>query len=388
MGILGLSKLVADEASSAIKENEIKNYFGRKVAVDASMSLYQFLIAVRQEGGAGGQQLTNEAGETTSHLMGMFYRTIRMIDNGIKPVFVFDGKPPQMKAGELEKRTEKREVAQAALEKAKEEGNMEEVDKQSRRLVKVTKEHVEEVKTLLKHMGVPFIQAPCEAEAQCAELAKAGKVYAVGTEDMDALTFGTPVLLRHLTFSEARKMPIKEFHLSNILEGFEMSPEQFVDLCILLGCDYVEKIKGIGPKKAIELVRKHGNIESILQNIDTAKFQPPENWLYTEARRLFKTPEVTPADEVELKWEKPDEEALVAFMCGEKGFQEERIRNGCKKLVKARGGATQGRLDSFFKVLPSPTSDGNKRKAEDSKGKSNVKKVAGGAGKKGGVWRK
>merc|ERR1711962_1868579 len=96
----------------------------------------------------------------------------------------------------------------------------------------------------LKHMGVPFVEAPCEAEAQCAELAKAGKVYAVGTEDMDALTFGTPVLLRHLTFSEARKMPIKEFHLSSILEGFEMTPEQFVDLCILLGCDYVDKIKG------------------------------------------------------------------------------------------------------------------------------------------------
>merc|ERR1719209_1825113 len=130
------------------------------------MSLYQFLIAVRQDGGGGGgQQLTNEAGETTSHLMGMFYRTIRMVDNGIKPVYVFDGKPPQMKAGELEKRTEKREVAQAALEKAKEEGDMEEVDKQNRRLVKVTKEHVEEVKVLLKHMGIPWVQAPCEAEA-------------------------------------------------------------------------------------------------------------------------------------------------------------------------------------------------------------------------------
>merc|ERR1711890_116637 len=99
-------------------------------------------------------------------------------------------------------------------------------------------------------------------------------------------------------------------------------------------------------------------------------------------------PEVTPADEIELKWEKPDEEALVAFMCGEKGFQEDRIRNGCKKLVKARGGATQGRLDSFFKVLPSPTSAGNKRKAEDTKGKSNAKKSAGAGGKKGGGWRK
>merc|ERR1719266_2779771 len=105
------------------------------------MSLYQFLIAVRQgQDGGGGQQLTNADGETTSHLMGMFYRTIRMVDNGIKPVYVFDGKPPTMKAGELEKRKEKRDEAQAALEKAKEEGNMEEVDKQNRRLVKVTTE--------------------------------------------------------------------------------------------------------------------------------------------------------------------------------------------------------------------------------------------------------
>jgi len=370
MGILGLSKLIADVAPAAIRENEIKNYFGRKVAIDASMSLYQFLIAVRQDGGA---MLTTESGDTTSHLMGMFYRTIRMVDNGIKPVYVFDGKPPTMKAGELEKRKEKRDEAQAALEKAKEEGNVEEIDKQNRRLVKVTTEHVNDVKILLKHMGIPYVEAPCEAEAQCAELVKGGKVYAAGTEDMDALTFGTTVLLRHLTFSEARKMPIKEFHLANVLEGMDLNQEQFVDLCILLGCDYVDKIKGVGPKKAIELVKKHKNIETILDNIDKSKYPPPENWLFTEARRLFVTPEVTSASEIELKWEKPDEEALVAYMCGEKGFAEDRIRNGCKKLDKARGGATQGRLDSFFKVMPSPTSNQNKRKAEDKAGSAKKK---------------
>merc|ERR1712223_1578233 len=215
MGILGLSKLVADIVPQAIKENEIKNYFGRKVAIDASMSLYQFLIAVRSDG----NQLTNADGETTSHLMGTFYRTIRMIDNGIKPVYVFDGKPPKMKSGELDKRMAKRADAEAALVKAKEEGNEEEVDKQSRRLVKVSKEHVEDCKKLLKFMGVPFVSAPCEAESQCAELVKKGKVWAVGTEDMDALTFGTKVLLRHLTFSEARKMPIKEINLEQVLEG-------------------------------------------------------------------------------------------------------------------------------------------------------------------------
>jgi len=355
-------------------------YAGRLVAIDASMSLYQFLIAVRQEGGA---VLTSEDGNTTSHLMGMFYRTIRMVDNGINPVYVFDGKPPTMKAGELEKRKEKRDEAQAALEKAKEEGNVEEIDKQNRRLVKVTTDHVNDVKILLKHMGIPYVEAPCEAEAQCAELVKGGKVYAAGTEDMDALTFGTTVLLRHLTFSEARKMPIKEFHLSNVLEGFEFSQEQFVDLCILLGCDYVDKIKGVGPKKAIELVKKHKNIETILENIDKSKYPPPENWLFTEARRLFTAPDVTPASEIDLKWDKPDEEALVAYMCGEKGFAEDRIRNGCKKLDKARGGSTQGRLDSFFKVLPSPTPNQNKRKAEEKISSAKKKGGALGAAAKG-----
>ena len=195
MGILGLSKLVADVAPNAIKENEIKNYFGRKVAIDASMSLYQFLIAVRSDGA----QLTNAEGETTSHLLGTFYRTIRMVVNGIKPVYVFDGKPPTMKSGELEKRTEKRAEAEQALVKAKEVGDEEEIDKQNRRLVKVGKHHVEDCKKLLSLMGIPYVHAPCEAEAQCAELVKNRKVFAVGTEDMDALTFGSNVLLRHLT---------------------------------------------------------------------------------------------------------------------------------------------------------------------------------------------
>jgi len=283
MGILGLAKLIYDIAPSAVKENEIKNYFGRKIAVDASMSLYQFLIAVRQEGA----QLTSADGETTSHLLGFFYRTIRMVENGIKPVYVFDGKPPQMKSGELEKRTEKRAEAQKALETATEAGDTEEVDKQSRRLVKVTKSHVEEAQKLLSLMGVPFVKAPCEAEAQCAALQKAGKVYGVATEDMDALTFGTEVLLRHMTFSEARKMPIKEFYLQKVLEAADLTMDQFIDLCILLGCDYCDSIKGIGPKRAIELIRTHKSIETILEHVDSKKYTIPENWPFKEARRLF-----------------------------------------------------------------------------------------------------
>ncbi|XP_035215438.1 flap endonuclease 1-like [Stegodyphus dumicola] len=372
MGIQGLAKLIADYAPSSVKENEIKNYFGRKIAVDASMSIYQFLIAIRQEA----NMLTNSEGETTSHLVGLFYRTIRMVDNGIKPVYVFDGKPPQMKSSELEKRQERREEAQKSLEKAEEEGIAEDVNKFSRRLVKVTRQHNDDCKKLLKLMGVPYVEAPCEAEAQCAALVKDGKVYATATEDMDGLTFGSTVLLRHMTFSEARKMPIKEFHLNRVLEELELSQDEFIDLCILLGCDYCDKIKGMGPKTAYDLIKKHGSIEKMLKAIN-GKFKIPDDWLFKEARELFKSPEVADSNTLEIKWTDPDEEGLVKFLCEQNGFSEDRVRNSVKKLMKERQGSTQVRLDSFFTVTPKINPA--KRKAEEN-AKSKNKKAARGKG--------
>ncbi|XP_030057035.1 flap endonuclease 1 isoform X2 [Microcaecilia unicolor] len=377
MGIQGLAKLIADVAPISIKENDIKNYFGRKVAIDASMSIYQFLIAVRQDGNV----LQNEDGETTSHLMGMFYRTVRMVDNGIKPVYVFDGKPPQLKSGELAKRTERRAEAEKHLLEAQEAGDVESIEKFNKRLVKVTKEHNEECKKLLKLMGIPYLEAPCEAEATCAALVKAGKVYAAATEDMDALTFGTPLLLRHLTASEAKKLPIQEFHLNRTLQEMDITQEQFVDLCILLGSDYCETIRGIGPKRAIDLIKQHKSIEKILEHLDTKKYPVPENWLHKEARELFLNPEVANTDTIDLKWSEPDENGLVEFMCGEKQFNEDRIRNGAKKLAKRRQGSTQGRLDDFFKVTGSISS--SKRKEPEAKGSTKKKTKTAGKFKKG-----
>lgn len=367
MGIHNLAKLIADHAPNAMKEHEMKSYFGRKIAIDASMCIYQFLIAVRSDGA----QLANEDGEVTSHLVGLFYRTIRMIDNGIKPVYVFDGKPPELKSGELVKRKERREEAEKELEKAKEAGDTEGVQKFERRLVRATPQHNEDCKSLLKLMGVPYVEAPGEAEAQCVALVNGGKVFAVGTEDMDALTFGTNVMLRHLTASEAKKLPVQEYSFNRVLEGLDLTHDQFIDLCILMGCDYCGTIRGIGPKRAIELIQKHKTIEAVLENIDQKKYPPPEEWLFKEARELFKNPDITPADEIELKWNDPDEEGVVEFMCKKFGFNEERIRNGCQKLKKGRKGATQGRLDNFFKVIPS--NNNNKRKADDMKGKKSKK---------------
>lgn len=186
------------------------------------MSIYSFLIAVRSEG----QQLMNEEGQTTSHLMGMFYRTLRMVDNGIKPLYVFDGKPPKLKSGELAKRFQRKAEANEGMEEAKETGTAEDVEKFSRRTVRVTREHNEECQRLLKLMGIPYIIAPTEAEAQCAVLARAGKVYAAASEDMDTLCFDSPILLRHMTYSEQRKEPVQEIHLERVLEGLGMERKQ------------------------------------------------------------------------------------------------------------------------------------------------------------------
>src|SRR5205085_1763017 len=136
-------------------------------------------------------------------------------------------------------------------------GDEERMNMLSKRTIRVSKEQTEDAKKLLQLMGVPIVEAPSEAEAQCAELCRSGKVYGTGTEDMDALTFGTTILLRHLTFSEARKLPIQEIDLKKVLEGMGVTMDQFIDICILCGCDFTDSIKGIGPKKAFQYIKKY-----------------------------------------------------------------------------------------------------------------------------------
>lgn len=369
--------MIKDNCPDAVKEGEIKNQFGRKVAIDASMSLYSFLVAVRSDG----QQLMNESGETTSHLMGMFYRTLRIVDNGIKPLYVFDGAPPKLKSGELAKRFQRKSEAQEQHEEAKETGTAEEIEKFSRRTVRVTREHNEEARRLLKLMGVPYVIAPTEAEAQCAVLARAGKVFAAASEDMDTLTFNSPVLLRKLTFSEQRKEPIQEIHLDKVLEGLEMELKQFIDLCILLGCDYVDPIKGIGPKVALNLIREHKTLENVVEYIKkNDKFTIPEDWPYQDARLLFLEPDVRAADheECDFKWDAPDVEGLVQFLVNEKGFSEDRVRSAADRLRKNLKSSQQSRLEGFFQVKPKTDEEKaslkrkNEEKLEEKKKKAKL----------------
>ncbi|OOO08844.1 Flap structure-specific endonuclease [Aspergillus oryzae] len=397
MGIKHLYQVIAENAPDAIKAGDIKNHFGRKVAIDASMSIYSFLIAVRSEG----QQLMSDTGETTSHLMGMFYRTLRMVDNGIKPLYVFDGAPPKLKSGELAKRTARKAEATEAHEEAKETGTAEDVEKFSRRTVRVTRDHNAECKKLLKLMGIPYIDAPTEAEAQCAVLARAGKVYAAASEDMDTLCFEAPILLRHLTFSEQRKEPILEIHLSRALEGLDMDRKQVKPLIIptaALGLAY-EPIPKVGPNTALKLIREFGSLEKVVEHMESdpkKKYVIPEDWPYQDARELFLNPDVREAShpDCDFKWEAPDIEGLVEFLVKDKGFNEDRVRNGAARLQKNLKTAQQSRLEGFFKPVArtdeekanlkrkhdEKLQEQKKRKKEEAKAKKEAKARPRGAG--------
>ncbi|KAL8451190.1 hypothetical protein Emag_002864 [Eimeria magna] len=210
-----------------------------------------------------------------------------MLEQGIRPVYVFDGTAPEQKAAELEKRRERREEAEALAAAAKESGDREELRKQLARTVRVSPQQNQEVQQLLQLLGLPVVIAPGEAEAQCAELAKSGKAWAAATEDADALTFGTPILIRNLTFSDSstssgskaaaagpgngggssasspgsKTHPVLSIHLAKVLEELKLSMDQFIDFCILCGCDYCGTIRGVGAKTAYTLIKQHGCIE-------------------------------------------------------------------------------------------------------------------------------
>jgi flap endonuclease-1 len=379
MGIHRLMHLLREKAPGAIKTIDPKIYTGRQVACDASMAIYQFLIATQNiKLGFGLTELKDKDGNLTGHLLGLFNRSVMMLENGIRPVWVFDGKPPEMKGKTIAERKQKKIEAEENKIKAIEEGNQEEALKYANQSVKITKTMIEDAKKLIILLGLPIIEAPSEAEAQCAIMAKEGKVFAVATEDMDVLTFGSPIQLRGFSNKDD---PVTEINLEKALNELNLTMAQFIDLCILCGCDYTDSIDGIGPIKAHKLISEHKDIEGVLEYVDRYNKDPSkkkklsytnENFLYEQSREIFKNPEVTKPNEIELKWTSPEFDKLKVFLCDEKSFAESRIDSAIKRIESSKDKVNQKRLDNFFqiKTVISSTPNGKRKDEKKPNGKS------------------
>ncbi|MFH1451917.1 MAG: flap endonuclease-1 [archaeon] len=332
------------------KEIEISDLKGKVIAIDAFNTLYQFLTTIRQPDGTS---LMDSKGRITSHLSGMFYRNINLLQEGIKPVYIFDGKPPELKAKELEKRKENKELAKEKFKKAEESGDEKEMKKYSGRFVNITNEIIEDSKKLLKAMGIPFIQALGEGEAEASVLARNNKVWAAASQDYDALLYGTPFLIRNLTLARKRKtsagiyIDVKpEFiEFQQVLNQLQVDKDQLICLAILVGTDYNPGgIKGLGQKKALELVQKYKYPVEIFKHLEKKDIYEM-NFDWQEIFKQFNGYETLNGKEI--KFEKVNNEKLKEILL-EHDFSEGRIDSGIQKLEKIEEQKKQKGLGEFF----------------------------------------
>ena len=349
--------LLKEKCPQSIKSVPLKNYTGQIFSLDASLSMYQFLISTQQiKTGFSIAELRDSEGNLTGHLLGIFNRTIMLMENGIRPIWVFDGIPPEAKKNVLKKRKEIKENAEKEKNEAKDEGDMEKALKFANQTIKIDKKMIEDAKKLIQLLGIPVIEAPSEAEATCSIMAKDKVCYCACTEDMDTLCFGCPILIRDLSNKDDNVIQID---LDLVLKGLNLNMDEFIDLCILCGCDYCSRIEGIGAINAYKLIKEHKNIESVLKyaekyNKDSSHKKKMiynlETFNYEVARKLFKEPDVVDTKNIKLEFKKPDFNGLKEFLVKEKNFSESRIDNAIKRLDAAKSKASQSRLDNFFQV--------------------------------------
>ena len=331
------------------KSMEMEDLRGKKVAIDTYNIAYQFMSAIRQP---DGYPLCDSKGRTTSHLTGLLHRTASLIEAGIEPVFVFDGKPPPLKQATLDGRKERREKAEQEWKDAVERGDMKTAHTKAQQTSRMTDEVKESAKELIRYMGLPIVDAPSDGEQEAAYICRRKDVWATASQDFDSLLFGTPVLLRNLTMTGRRKVPGKDIYREiktevidseEFLRNLGISREQLVDMCILMGTDFNTGIKGIGPKKALKLVRDNGDLESVLRKIGE---DIPD---YQEIRGIFLDYEGS--DDYSVEHGPLDRQAVVDMLTSY-DFSADRVNSALDRIESARKEEERKRkqkaLDAWF----------------------------------------
>ena len=335
-------------------------FAGQRVAIDAWNILYQFLSSIRQPDGT---PLMDAQGRITSHLSGLLSRTANLVEAGIKPIYVFDGKPHPLKRETLAARAERKEKAQTQYDEAIEAGDLETARTKAQQTSRLTIPMVEEAQALLKALGIPIVNAPGEGEAQASWMAANGHAAAAVSQDFDALLFGAPILVRNLATGGRRKLPGKqvwvevepeEIPLGTSLAQLSLTREQLVDCALLVGTDFHPGVKGIGAKKAVALIHKNGTLEALLDRlaanpssadsaVERAIVEQHEALADRDAvRSIFLQPaHVEPGD---LAVRSPDEAAVNDLLVRSHGFSAERVASSLAKFGAARGKRAQTTL--------------------------------------------
>lgn len=328
---------------------ELTDMSGKTVAIDAYNTIYQFLSSIRQP---DGRPLHDTHGRVSSHLSGILYRTANLIEAGIEPSFVFDGKPHELKADTLDGRRERREKAKEEWKEAIEEGDIKKAFSKAQQTSSMTSEISTSSKELIGHLGLPIIQALSDGEGQCAYMCAKGDVWASASQDFDSLLFGASTLVRNITMTGRRKMPGRDqykevktevIYLEEFLGTLGVTREQLVDMAILIGTDFNSGIKGIGPKRSLKLIKEHGNIEHVLAHI---KEEIPE---YQDVRDIFlNSPN---SDDYEISPKRVDRVAVID-MLKSYDFSPARVEAALDRIEKCRetnrSKRNQRSLDAWF----------------------------------------
>ena len=327
-----------------------EDFKDRVVALDGYNILHQFLSSIRQRDGT---PLKDSQGRITSHLSGLLYRTGNMVAAKIRPVYVFDGVPHPFKARTIQQRRERKEQAEKEWKEALEKGDLEKAKTKAQQTSRVTTEIVEQSKQLLNALGIPYIQAPSEGEAQASYLVRKKEAFAVGSQDFDCLLFGAPLLVRNLTSSEKRKLPNKQAYTTVHPERIRLEPglqklgisrEQLVDIAILIGTDFNDGIRGYGPKKSLKIIQEKGTIENAFDSIPEIE----RNFTLEEiaiVRKIFLEPTIT--KEYSLQWSAPDASAVIHLLCDDHQFSRDRVESVLENFSSITQATKQKNLFDF-----------------------------------------